>query len=36
MHAVTISRQLKENLKGESLGYNLGFYIWRPISEADP
>jgi hypothetical protein len=24
MHAVIISRQLKDSLKGENLGYNLG------------
>jgi hypothetical protein len=35
MHTVIISRQLKDNLKGENLGYNLGLYIRRPISEAD-
>jgi hypothetical protein len=27
MHAVIISRQLKNSLKGENLGYNLGSYI---------
>jgi hypothetical protein len=36
MHAVIISRQLKDSLKGENLGYNLGPYIGRPISGADP
>jgi hypothetical protein len=35
MHAVIISRQLKNSLKGENFGYNLGPYIGRPISEAD-
>jgi hypothetical protein len=36
MHALIILRQLKDNLKGENLGYNLGSYILRPISETDP
>jgi hypothetical protein len=27
MHAVIISRQLKDSLKGENLGYNLGPYM---------
>jgi hypothetical protein len=36
MHAVIISRQLMNSLKGENLGYNLGPYIGRPISGADP
>jgi hypothetical protein len=36
MHAVIISRQLMDSLKGENLGSNLGPYIGIPISEADP
>jgi hypothetical protein len=36
MHAVIISRHLKNSLKRENLGYNLGSYIGGPISEADP
>jgi hypothetical protein len=36
MHAVIISWQLKNSLKRENLGYNLGSYIGRPISGADP
>jgi hypothetical protein len=35
MHAVIISRQLKDSLKGENLSYNLGPYVRRPISGAD-
>jgi hypothetical protein len=37
MHAVIMSRQLMDILRGEkNLGYNLGPYIGRPISGADP
>jgi hypothetical protein len=36
MHAVIILRQLMDSLKGKNLDYNLGPYIGRPISEADP
>jgi hypothetical protein len=36
MHAIIISRQLKDSLKGENLGYNLGPCIGRPISGTDP
>jgi hypothetical protein len=36
MHVVIILWQLMHSLKGENLGYNLGPYIGRPISEADP
>jgi hypothetical protein len=36
MHAIIISRQLKDSLKRENLGYNLGSYMGRPISRADP
>jgi hypothetical protein len=36
MHAVIISRQLKDGLKEENLDYNLGPYVGRPISGADP